>query len=252
MRNLFNKSARIGDKLIKQTVNAPKLNYDFRRHFASSRLLTNCRHVRTFSLIPTNQRSSFHSSITKSLLTKPPEKPANHASASLSIQLSKHAYSSEHGKKYSDLIDTSFQTTSLSFTRLPEIRLPKHLRSKKMSAASGTAKWHLKNIFYLLKTHYEEEEENRKPIKNRFDVLTDYTRCGGDFWECTITVSYPFRQFFKAQSRRKQEAENNACQLALQWIKDQGNCQNLACQNVDKKLLCLLFECNFDRKLLIC
>ena len=224
MQSLLNKSARIGDKLIKQTVNVSKINYDiFNRRVPSSRLLTYFRPARNFHSIWTNQRSHFHSSLVRPLLTSTRlGAAANRPPASPSNRPSDHAYSSHLDGEYTDLVDQTFQTTRLSFTNLPKIYLPKHFRGKKMSAANGTAKWHLKNIFYLLKTNYEEEEENRKPINNRFDVLTDYTRCLGDFWECTITVSYPNKQFFKAKSRRKQEAENNASQLAMQWLKDQG------------------------------
>lgn len=236
MRNLFNKSATIGDKLIKQTVNAPKLNYDFRRHFASSRLLTNGRHVRTFSLISTNQRAPFHSSTTRSPLA--PRRPlASHTSVSLFIKLSKHAYSSKPDEQ-SDLIDSNnFQSTSFSFTTLPSlptVRLSKkeleRLKPKKMAAnGTATAKWHLKNIQHML--------ECMNDRKNRFDVTTEYTRLPGDFWECTITARYPglkSRQF-KAQSRRKNDAETNACNVALEYLKDQGTNQyKLAFVSVSK------------------
>lgn len=87
----------------------------------------------------------------------------------------------------------------------------------------GRAKWHLKNVFYLLKNNYEDDEDESKKNRNvnRFNVQTDFYK-RNDIWFCQITLFHPTKQTFESSSRRKQEAEDNTSYNALLWLKEQG------------------------------
>lgn len=211
MQSLFNKSSRFSNQLIKQT---NQFNYDL-----FDRLINN----RTLTLF-----------IESPLSTKLLNKSTNYSSINLVTQLSKHAYSPSSNRDKQepscDLLKENFKTTELSVGKSPELYLlrsleRKHLRSKdkKMSIKTVTSsKWHLKNVLYLLKNHYEEEEDDRKfKNPNRFNFSMDFRNVSQN-WECTITIFHPNRQEFKAISRRKTDAEENACYHALEWLKQQG------------------------------
>lgn len=128
-------------------------------------------------------------------------------------------------------LNEQFNSTELSIVQPPTITVKRFYgkrttRSKMSLESPGQSKWHLKNVFFLLKNNCaDEEDEGPRKFKNlnRFNVLTDFRQKGDHVWCCAITIFHPTKQTFEAFSKRKQEAEDNASYSAIQWLKEQGD-----------------------------
>lgn len=84
---------------------------------------------------------------------------------------------------------------------------------------SGSAKWHLKNVFHLLRS-LKEEEGHPNTVRD-FTPRMDF-EAGRDVWGCTITLMYPSRMQFRGRHRKKTDAENEASKKALEWLQEKG------------------------------
>jgi hypothetical protein len=236
MQNLTNRNLlSLSDKLIKSTINDIHLN----------RQLTNLHTFSSFNSLSINEllnrrkhlinhnKQQINSFVQLSSKLLNNQSTTNQLFLSYSfgrlIKCSNYCQFYSVHKKEFEFLDQNFKTTGIQEGTLPQIRIPKsllHLKSVKkvdMSLNSpGKAKWHLKNVFYLLKTNYEDDEDDKRfKNSNRFNVLTDF-RKEEIGWQCLITLFHPSKQIFKASSRRKQEAEDNASYNALLWLKEQG------------------------------
>ena len=77
-----------------------------------------------------------------------------------------------------------------------------------MLKAPGQAIWRFKNYFNVINF-------NSKPR-----IVFKHVPVG---FECEIHITEPDKKTFKAQGKRKREAETNAMALALIWLRQQGN-----------------------------
>ena len=233
MQNFLNKNRGVNDKLIKLI--GYSANYDY----YLNRQLTNFKHIRTFSLFKNSsiKLSTKRSSVceftfnqtSNQLSTKLLIKSTNHSTKLISQLNHAQFYSDWTSEQEFDFLNNnnnSFNTTEIGFTQLPDLKLDRRRKGRRFNRemsldSPGKPKWHLKNVFYLLKTNYEDDDEKAFKNVNRFNVLTDFKK-DGDVWLCLITLFHPSKQTFRANSKRKLEAEDNASLNAILWLRDQG------------------------------
>lgn len=135
-----------------------------------------------------------------------------------------------NGKKFSFHLEENFKTTSITLTEAPpSIQFQQTTRKnkdKEKSLSVCNAKWHLNNVFALLKDNCGENVRDSQRSRNETAF-----QFKDDIWYCKITLFHPFEQSFQMSSKRKLEAEENASDIALTWLKQQGNAIELTTMN---------------------
>lgn len=225
MRNFFERSLRICNYLLRTNIlNSTNRNYDLKlTKLIDQQFTKNFSSVKNTSTeLPTLKRE----------LSVSPDKHKDDLNKENDNDLNlKHIH--KHLKKDREY-DFQFKTTIISSTVLPEIDAGNYtkkfgkeltegsLSNLKMSLeGAGKPKWHLKNVFYLLKKNEEEDDEKKFKNLNKFNVTTDF-RKAEDLWICSTTLYHPTRQTFESSSRRKIDAEDSAAYQAMLWLREQG------------------------------
>jgi len=227
MRNWFLNSIRLNDKLLcnhlfKLNINLSRTSFILASQASSSPLLKSSHLLNNHFSSSHKHKSDFESEFKSSF------KESNN----LFDQI-------EEENKF---LSQNFKTTEISIGQLPRIRIPtrwnNHKNRRKLKPEfkelcdsetmsldnPGQAKWHLKNVFYLLRSNNPDDDEEQRKFKNsvnKYDVLTDFSYVGNQ-WSCQITIFYPNKQSFVASGPQKKDAEDNASLKTVNWLKEKG------------------------------